>query len=145
MWVWSLVGEMPWRRKWQLTPVFLPGKSHGQRSLGGYRGHRVAKNWKQLSNWTTKILIFRCKYTWCCILKSLSSCSSLVYRNTINFYRLTLHLETLLEWLISSQSFIFLILLVFPHRLSHVIWEKDSFLSSFTICISFLFFSAILH
>ena len=24
-----------WRRKWQLTPVFLPGKSHGQRSLGG--------------------------------------------------------------------------------------------------------------
>ena len=27
------VGKMPWRRKWQLTPVFLPGKSHGQRSL----------------------------------------------------------------------------------------------------------------
>ena len=25
-----------WRRKWQLTPVFLPGKSHGQRSLAGY-------------------------------------------------------------------------------------------------------------
>ena len=26
----------PWRRKWQPTPVFLPGKSHGQRSLVGY-------------------------------------------------------------------------------------------------------------
>ena len=26
----------PWRRKWQPTPVFLPGKSHGQRSLAGY-------------------------------------------------------------------------------------------------------------
>ena len=25
-----------WRRKWQSTPVFLPGKSHGQRSLAGY-------------------------------------------------------------------------------------------------------------
>ena len=25
-----------WRRKWQPTPVFLPGKSHGQRSLVGY-------------------------------------------------------------------------------------------------------------
>ena len=25
-----------WRRKWQPTPVFLPGKSHGQRSLAGY-------------------------------------------------------------------------------------------------------------
>ena len=27
---------MHWRRKWQPTPVFLPGKSHGQRSLVGY-------------------------------------------------------------------------------------------------------------
>ena len=26
----------PWRRKWQHTPVFLPGKSHGQRSLANY-------------------------------------------------------------------------------------------------------------
>ena len=25
-----------WRRKWQPTPVFLPGKSHGQRNLAGY-------------------------------------------------------------------------------------------------------------
>ena len=30
------VGKIPWRRKWQPTPVFLPGKSHGQRSLMGY-------------------------------------------------------------------------------------------------------------
>ena len=29
-------GRSPWRRKWQPTPVFLPGKSHGQRSLAGY-------------------------------------------------------------------------------------------------------------
>ena len=29
------VGKIPWRRKWQLTPVFLPGESHGQRSLVG--------------------------------------------------------------------------------------------------------------
>ena len=29
------VRKIPWRRKWQLTPVFLPGKSHGQRSLAG--------------------------------------------------------------------------------------------------------------
>ncbi|CAI9168844.1 unnamed protein product [Rangifer tarandus platyrhynchus] len=27
---------MPWSRKWQPTPVLLPGKSHGQRSLEGY-------------------------------------------------------------------------------------------------------------
>ena len=28
--------RIPWRRKWQPTPVFLPGESHGQRSLVGY-------------------------------------------------------------------------------------------------------------
>ena len=27
---------IPWRRAWQPTPVFLPGESHGQRSLVGY-------------------------------------------------------------------------------------------------------------
>ena len=31
------VRKIPWRRKWQPTPVFLPGESHGQRSLEGYR------------------------------------------------------------------------------------------------------------
>ena len=30
------VRKIPWRRKWQPTPVFLPGKSHGQRSLADY-------------------------------------------------------------------------------------------------------------
>ena len=30
------VGKIPWRREWQPTPVLLPGKSHGQRSLAGY-------------------------------------------------------------------------------------------------------------
>ena len=30
------VGKIPWRRKWQPTPVFLTGKFHGQKSLVGY-------------------------------------------------------------------------------------------------------------
>ena len=30
------LGRSPWRRKWQPTPIFLPGKSQGQRSLAGY-------------------------------------------------------------------------------------------------------------
>ena len=34
-WVQSLGWEEPWRREWQPTPVFLPGESHGQRSLVG--------------------------------------------------------------------------------------------------------------
>ena len=32
----SWVRKIPGRRKWQPTPVFLPGESHGQRSLSGY-------------------------------------------------------------------------------------------------------------
>ena len=32
----SLGWEISWRRKWQPTPVFLPGKSHGWRNLVGY-------------------------------------------------------------------------------------------------------------
>ena len=42
------VGKIPWRRKRQPTAVFLPGNSHGQRSLAGYSpcGHRrVGHNW----------------------------------------------------------------------------------------------------
>ena len=37
------LGKIPWGKKWQPTPVFLPGKSHGWRSLAGYRpwGHRL--------------------------------------------------------------------------------------------------------
>ena len=36
------VGKLPWRRAWQPTPVFLPGESHGQKSLAGYSawGHK---------------------------------------------------------------------------------------------------------
>ena len=30
------VKKIPWRKAWQLTPVFLPGESNGQRSLKGY-------------------------------------------------------------------------------------------------------------
>ena len=42
-------GRFPWSKKWQPTPVFLPGKSHGQRSLAGAGswGHSQT----QLSNW----------------------------------------------------------------------------------------------
>ena len=36
------VGKLPWRWKWQSSLVFLPGISHGQRSLVGYSswGHK---------------------------------------------------------------------------------------------------------
>ena len=45
------VGKLLWRRKWQLTPVFLPGESHRQRSLVGYSawGCRVGHDWSDLA------------------------------------------------------------------------------------------------
>ena len=44
------VGKIPWRRKWQPTPVFLPGESHGRRSLEGYspRGRKELDMTEQL-------------------------------------------------------------------------------------------------
>ena len=36
-----------WSRKWQPSPVFLPGKFHGQRSLAGY-GRWGCKSWTRL-------------------------------------------------------------------------------------------------
>ena len=41
---------IPVSRKWQPTPVFLPGKSHGQRSLAGYstRGRKESDTTKRL-------------------------------------------------------------------------------------------------
>ena len=35
MWVRPLGRKSPWRRRWQPIPVFLPGRSRGQRSLAG--------------------------------------------------------------------------------------------------------------
>ena len=45
------VGKSPWRRKWQPTPVLLPRKSHGQRSLASYSqwGHKELDTIEQLS------------------------------------------------------------------------------------------------
>ena len=60
----SWVGKIPWRRKWQPTPVFLPGKSHGQRSLMGYNpwGHKESDITEQLTfhwiNWSLKRSFF---------------------------------------------------------------------------------------
>ena len=41
------VRKIPWRRKWQPTPVPLPGKSHGRMSVVDYSpcGRRVGHNW----------------------------------------------------------------------------------------------------
>ena len=72
MWIWPSGWEekAPWSRNCQLTPVLLPGKSHGQRTLAGYSpwGHRVGHNWAcMLPNWissTIAIFITGDRYLW---------------------------------------------------------------------------------
>ena len=50
-----------WRRQWHPTPVLLPGKSHGQRSLVGY-SQGVAKSQTRLSNFTFTFMHWRRKW-----------------------------------------------------------------------------------
>ena len=55
------VRKIPWRRKWQSTPVLLPGKSHGQRSLVGYSPWERKESdttWHLTSKWNHTLLIF---------------------------------------------------------------------------------------
>ena len=53
---------VPWR-KWQPTPEFLPGESHGQRSLVGYSSwsHKELDMTKQLNNNKHKFIPYLCK------------------------------------------------------------------------------------
>ena len=52
-------GKIPWRRAWKPIPVFLPGESHGQRSLAGYSpwGHKEFDTTERLSTYTCILLI----------------------------------------------------------------------------------------
>ena len=69
-WVLSLGRKIPWRRKWQPTPVFLPGKSHGRRILVGY------SPWGRKESDTTEPLHFT------------SSCSDTSYNLVIDGIRI---------------------------------------------------------
>ena len=46
------IGKIPWRREWLSTSVFLPGESHGQRSLVGYCpwGHKESDTAERLTD-----------------------------------------------------------------------------------------------
>ena len=54
------VGKISWGREWQLTPVFLPGEIHGQRSLVGYSpwGHKESDPTEQLNQTEMQKLAF---------------------------------------------------------------------------------------
>ena len=59
-----MVGKIPWRRKWQPTPVLLPGKFHGWRSLVGYSpwGHKELDITERLHSLIVQNLQGCCKF-----------------------------------------------------------------------------------
>ena len=59
----SLFIFLHWRRKWQPTPVFLPGESHGQKSLVGYSPW-VTKSWTRLSDFTFTFTVIKTVCYW---------------------------------------------------------------------------------
>ena len=68
------VGKITWRRKWQPTPVFFPGQSHGQRSLVGYGswGHKESDTTEHMCTHThthTRVLthIHMCAHRDTCV------------------------------------------------------------------------------
>ena len=73
------VRKTPWRSKWQPTPVFLPGESHGQRSLAGYSswGRKELDMTEHMSH-THREKLKDYKYNWTNVCaKQLQSCWSL--------------------------------------------------------------------
>ena len=73
------VGKIPWRRERQPTPVFLPGESHGQRSLGVYSpwGHKELDTNERLTlslalqhlhthHHHQESIVHTRAHTWCC-------------------------------------------------------------------------------
>ena len=63
--------KIPWRREWLPPPVFLPGESHGQRSLEGCspEGCRESETTEWLSTWPLSVTSFRILRTVCCVLR----------------------------------------------------------------------------
>ena len=62
------VRRISWSRKWQPVPIFLPGKSHGQRSLAAYIpwGHKESDTTEQLSTSEPSIYFSRWRYNSTC-------------------------------------------------------------------------------
>ena len=130
------VGKIPWRRKWQPTPVFLPGELHGQKSLPGHRGlQRVRHDWvTNTFTFTVHIFTSLVKFIHKCFILCdgimyetvfcfILNCLFKVYRNTTEFLYINIMFCNFAQ-LISSN------------RYSWVIWDFILFFSIYKIMSS---------
>ena len=78
-------GKIPWRRRWQPTPVFLPGKFHGQRSLVGHSpwGHKELDMTEV--TWHSRILLNTYSDAFYCILSSPEVVVETIYSYSLPF------------------------------------------------------------
>ena len=131
------VGNIPWRRAWQPTPVFLPRESLGQRILAGYRPQgrkRVGHDWSDLALILLNELIFYLMLFLCLgfhpgYLMTLSSHVSLGFPRWCLLCKLSLFLMALTSLGSSGQVFCFSvwICLTFSSRLAwaYGFWGED--------------------
>ena len=92
--VWSLDQEDPWRRKWQPTPVFLPGEFHGQRSLADYGSWDPKESdvTERLTHCQVEVAVFQLLRRGEACRHESSLCTSLSYVTTHSAYHVGRHL-----------------------------------------------------
>ena len=66
--------KTPWSKKWQPTPVFLPGESHRQRSLAGYNPWSCKEFDMAEHTLTSDTVVFRATQSWLCLFPAYEEC-----------------------------------------------------------------------
>ena len=99
------VGKIPWSRKWQPTPVFLPEESHRQRSLGGHSpwGHKESDTTEV--TWHAHTVHLHCCINYCCTAEWFcytNACCFLIY------FSIAVYPRILPLIFVNTQIFIFL-------------------------------------
>ena len=122
----SWVRKIPWRKAWQPTPVFLPGESHGQKSLVGFSpivSQTVGHDWSNLA----------CMY---CLQNKIPSLYNLVLSSLSNPIPVTYHSYSVFYELLTVYQ---MCLCIFPPVFIHFLFSKDGllqlFISHFSIMI----------
>ena len=130
------VRKIPLRRKWQPSPVFLPGKSHGQKSLMA-TVHGVTKSWTWLCDQTATAALSFSKPSLKCYYLDFFNIKSILIKSTRNkFLSLNIppphHLPPLHRYKIISLTWIFIDYFDSHQKLGmriqlkvHVNWFRD--------------------